>query len=300
MRSVLKGIRDVTADGLASLFFRWPSLEPLLTRTGRLAYQTPLLNLIYRRTRDTLVEKLVARGLQYRRIAFGELQIVMDISEFTTKDYYFSSLLYEPETTRFFLSQLREGEVFIDIGANHGYYTLMAAHLVGDVGKVFAFEPNPQVLAQLKKHISLNEVGHRVMINSLALSDTSRNEVEFFVSNCATNSGLSSLALTESAINRGELSSHNKIMISTSTFDEWLETEKPVRLDLVKIDVEGAEEKVLRGMSKTLATTPPKRIICETTWDSPAHLLLQSYGYSAIPIENGSWGNILYTYESKI
>lgn len=273
-------------------------LEASFAWTGKFAYRLPLVRLLYRRTRDTLVEKMVADGTPYRNLAFGDLRVTLDVSEFTSKDYYFSSVLYEPHTTRFLLSHLREGDVFVDIGANHGYYTLIAAHRVGDAGRVFAFEPNPQVLAQLEKHVLLNDVERRVEISSLALSDRSQNEAEFFVSSCATNSGLSSLVLSESALTRGELSSHNKIVVETRTFDDWVKTKRPARLDLMKIDVEGAEEKVLRGMLTTLASTPPARIICETTWDSPAHLLLQSHGYSAVPIENGSWGNILYTHES--
>ena len=297
----LKRARDLVSGLVASLLYRYAFAEHMFTASGSVAHRLPLIKSLHRKTTDVFLERLIANGEQHRRVTFFNVELTVDVSEFTTKDYYFSSELYEPQTTQFFLSQLREGELFVDIGANHGYYTLLAASRVGTRGKVFAFEPNPKVASQLNNHVALNRFGDRVCIYDFALSDKSDGEVDFFVSNCPGNSGLSSLVLYEHAMEWGHLSSDNKILVRTKTFDEWRDEANLGRVDLVKIDVEGAEEQVLHGMSKTLTNASPRKIICETKRDSPAHAILLSHGYSATPLEvnEGSWGNILYTHRDS-
>jgi FkbM family methyltransferase len=296
-----KGGRNFISETVAELLYRSPAAERMFTAGGRVAHNLPLVKLFHRKTVEAFLEKLAAAGEQHRKVNLCGVKLTLDVSEFTTKDYYFSSVLYEPQTTRFFLGQLKGGELFVDIGANHGYYTLLAASCVGAHGKVFAFEPNPGVALQLNAHVALNGFDDRVDVLDLAVSDKSDDEADFFVSNCPDNSGLSSLVMYEHAQELGHLSPDNKIFVRTTTFDEWSEEAGLARVDLVKIDVEGAEELVLHGMSKTLATRPPRKIICETKCDSPAHAILISHGYTATPLEvnEGSWGNILYTHEGK-
>ena len=101
------------------------------------------------------------------------------------------------------------------------------------------------------------------------------------------------------ALHHGGLSLDEKILVRTESFDEWACTRRLQRIDLMKIDVEGTEEQVLLGMRRTLELVPPREIICETQWDSPAHRLLLHHGYLAMRLEpnlNGSTGNILYVY----
>ena len=112
-----------------------------------------------------------------------------------------------------------------------------------------------------------------------------------------TQSGFGSLvkawALTEVPTER--------ITVRTETFDRWLTTHNVERIDVMKIDVEGAEDLVLRGMSRTLETVPPRYIVCETEWDGPAHHLLTSHDYRGAPLEwmaaDSGYGNILYRRE---
>lgn len=63
---------------------------------------------------------------------------------------------YEKDTARIFADLVREGAVVYDIGANVGFYTLLASQLAGDTGRVFAFEPLPQNLDLLRRHVDLN------------------------------------------------------------------------------------------------------------------------------------------------
>lgn len=296
LKPALKKSRDIVADSAAHLISKAPKLEAIYLRLGLLLSQFYLTRILHRRIVETLVNRCVASGNPYRRLSFNGVEIIADVCQFTARDYYFHSIIYEPLTTDFLLSNLKAGDVFVDIGANSGYYSIMAAQLVGDTGKVFAFEPNPQVLVKLREHISVNGIGKRVISSGLAISDKSSHQVDFFISNIPANSGLSSLVLHEYSVTSGQLSDSHKIPVTTKTLDEWVAENEVGRIDVVKIDVEGAEDKVLRGMKSLLSLRPPRSIICETSWDSPADQLLTSYGYSGVALETNGyrWVNILY------
>jgi len=298
----LKAVRNVVGDSLARLVFHVPQIEQPLLSAGKAVHKIPWLGTLYRRTVDTYIDMIKANGTQFRQISLAGLEMRFDISDFTAGGYYFKAVLYEPQTTRIILTDLREGATFVDIGANVGYYTVIAALLVGSAGKVCAFEPNPEVLRKLKRHIAMNALEERVVVSDVALSDEAQENVAFFVSNCSTNSGCSSLTPSQFALSHGWLSYDHRIMVRTETFDQWAANNRLDRvIDLIKIDVEGAEEKVLRGMINTLATAPPRRIICETKWNSPAHILLLNNGYNAAPLDFAGVGydNILYTHNSS-
>ena len=65
--------------------------------------------------------------------------------------------LYEPETSKFIVKTLKKGDTFIDIGANNGYFSLMASILVGSTGKVYAFEPTPDSFKRLQTNVHVNK-----------------------------------------------------------------------------------------------------------------------------------------------
>src|SRR5437764_1145672 len=72
---------------------------------------------------------------------------------------------YEPAITMLLASDLTEGDVFVDVGAHIGYFTILAAGLVGSTGKVLAFEPEPTNYEQLLRHIKLNDLSNVVVFN---------------------------------------------------------------------------------------------------------------------------------------
>jgi FkbM family methyltransferase len=151
------------------------------------------------------------------------------------------------------------------------------------------------VFRALARHVELNRFGDRVRLYDCALSDTSAEAARFFVSQSPVNNGLSSLLLDE-APGAHQLSGQSAIDVRTLTFDRWLEDVSLDRVDLLKMDVEGAELQVLRGMQRAFDHRRVRRIVCETTWDGPAHRLLVRHGYAATPLEPiGPLINIAYT-----
>lgn len=88
--------------------------------------------------------------------------------------------VYEPKTTSLFKKVIREGDIVVDVGAHIGYYTLLASRLVGDTGKVYAFEPEPRNYDLLLKNLELNNVKNVVAIKK-AVSNK-KGTLKFYLS----------------------------------------------------------------------------------------------------------------------
>lgn len=275
------------AEGCAAALIHVPIMEAPFVRVGSRLSQSAGIGRFYRSVSYRFAERLRSAGTPYRRMSIAGRRLTVDVTEFTTYDLYFNQTRYEPITTDFLIGALAPGDVFVDIGANHGYFTLIAASQVGPAGRVYAFEPNPPVFDQLAAHVRLNGFDDRVRLSDVAQSDAD-GEATFFVSQCRTNSGLSSLAPAAERIEGGSLSPNHTVRVRTETFDGWYGRTKPGRIALVKIDVEGAEDRVLRGMAATLRTGAIHTVVCETTWDGVVHRQLAEAGYAARPLESGA------------
>jgi len=132
------------------------------------------------------------------------------------------------------------GDVVYDLGANVGYYTLLASVLVGDRGHVYSFEPLPTNVAVLKRHIAMNQI-HNCTVLEVAVASTD-GEARFDPSA------------------RGDLahfSSQGSETVRTASLDSLLEHAalRPPRV--MKIDIEGAEFDALRGAARTIETHRP-------------------------------------------
>ena len=158
----------------------------------------------------------------------------------------------EPGLTRRFKETVLPGMMVVDVGANVGMYTLIAARLVGPSGRVISFEPTPRTFAILRDNIQINgllETG-RVELHRVAITDrvgTARLGVH------AANSGHNSLF--------PEGPDLQLIDVATTSLDAALAD--LARVDVVKIDAEGAEPLIWAGMSATVARNPGIRIFIE-------------------------------------
>ncbi len=160
---------------------------------------------------------------------------------------------HELATTSLVLRTLKPGSRFLDLGAHIGWYTLLAARAVGDTGHVWAFEPDPANFALLQRN--LQENGLAAAVTALPAAVT--NAVgEATLTTYKEDSGSASLAerpLTTSA----------HYSVPTTSLDAWAEAADWPEVDLVKIDVEGAELDVLAGMRELVRRLPHLRLIME-------------------------------------
>lgn len=294
MTSVARATYWFTATLCAELVSHLPVLERPMVRVGAAVWHLPKAGRFYRSVAGRYADRLRRSRSQFRRVMVGDTPLILDVTEFTTSTLFFGNVPYEPQTTDYLRQRLRPGAVFADIGANHGYFTMLAASLVGDRGRVFAFEPNPRVCEQLENHVRLNAFEPRVVLLEQALWDE-RGEHRLFVSQWSGNSGVSTLMPDASLIAEGGVSPEQTIPVRTETFDRWLATSGIERVDLVKIDTESSEAQVVRGMSGALQARRVGAVVCETRWDSEAHRLLCESGFVPQPLEtNGRLMNIAY------
>ena len=293
---MLKAVRNAAASAAAWTLYRAPALETPYAYAAHAALGVPGVHTLFRETTDRLVARLVHENRALRRLRIGPVSPVFDVSSFTVKGQYFAHVAYEPGATGAVLNDLREGDVFVDIGANSGYFSVLAALRVGASGRVYAFEPNPAVRRQLERHVELNRIADRVTVSGLALAGEDKDDVRLFVSCWPENDGIASLTPAAETLARGGLRADASIPVSVRRFDTWAQSARPARIDVMKIDVEGAEAQVLAGMSAAFETLRPARIICETPLGSGAVRMLRDRGYrvSTLDAIPGGIPNLLF------
>jgi len=294
-KGIVAGTYRTTAGAMAALVAVFPPLERMLIWVGGKVWTWPRGGRVYRSVADRYAGRLRQRNNCFRRIDIAGVSLMVDVTEFTTSTLFFGRAPYEPHTTAFLRRVLAPGRVFVDIGASHGYFTLIAAALVGQSGRVFAFEPNPRVAGQLDAHVEANAFGDRVLVRREALADAPASGREFFVSTDALNSGLSTLTPDRIDLESGVLSAAHTVRVDVETFDRWRRAAGVAHVDLVKIDAEHAEDLVVSGMADSIATGCIDHVICETTTASRAHRALCAAGFTPEVLEHAAaLSNIAY------
>jgi FkbM family methyltransferase len=159
---------------------------------------------------------------------------------------------YEPPVTRVAQQLTSRGGTVVDAGANWGYFSLLAAAAVGDGGRVLALEPDPRHFERLTRNITLNEFS-QVTPLQIAVGSCDGLVTLIGYPDEAENRGVSRIAGTETSTHGFE--------VRRTSIDALTASER--RVDLVKIDVEGAEVDVLAGMRNGLAATRYASILLE-------------------------------------
>lgn len=168
--------------------------------------------------------------------------------------------LHEFEEMGFLLHVLRPGDVFLDIGANVGSYTVLASGVCG--ARTIAFEPDPASAARLARNVAVNALEPRVDIRRVALGES-----------C----GEAAFTLGRDTMNRlADTNDARTQRVALATLDSQLGAVAPA---LMKIDVEGFETQLLRGAAQTLQRESLKAIIIETV-SAESLALLSAAGFT--------------------
>lgn len=182
---------------------------------------------------------------------------------------------YEYKTQILFSNLVNKGAIVYDVGANVGFYTLLASVLVGPRGRVFAFEPLPRNINYLKKHLQINK-SENVTIIEAAVADTD------------------GLALFEGCIDNasGHLSAKGALEVKVVSLDNLVLKDGFPPPEYIKIDAEGAELSVLHGAKKILADYGPVIFFSGLGYpdlNRQTYAFLNSFGYELHSI----WGEDL-------
>lgn len=198
---------------------------------------------------------LLGRGYRaYQRASRGRRVVAavdgityqLDLGEYIDSSIYFGGC-FEPDTTAAINRLCRPGMTVVDIGANVGCHALRFAKLVGDSGRVVAFEPMAWARAKLLRNIELNGFGN-ITVESVALSDSPGSREAYFRSSWQGSE-------------ESDPASLRRDTITFDTLDGYAERNGIGRVDMVKLDVDGHEFKVMRGARRTLAAHRPLILI---------------------------------------
>lgn len=157
---------------------------------------------------------------------------------------------YEPGTIHIFQRLCPSGGVVVDVGANLGLYALLAARRVGPTGRVIAIEPDPRSVSYLRHNILANGFPHIIQVEPVAAGDHLGTAPLYLDPDYAA----------RSSTNSGHHAHSSTVDVPLRTLDHLLQGTS--RLDLIKLDVEGAEMPVLRGARYVLERFRPW-VICE-------------------------------------
>ena len=156
-----------------------------------------------------------------------------------------SSMMHEKTIVNLVKNEIKKGDVVIDIGAHIGYYTVLFAKLVGPEGKVFAFEASPTNFEILKKNISVN--GYKnVILNNKAVSDKNGKLTLYITGRTSTENFLFK---PENFTNSSKIK--QTVEIDSITLDDYFQ-DFDGEINFLKMDISGAEPRVMKGMSSIL------------------------------------------------
>ncbi len=161
---------------------------------------------------------------------------------------------FENAERQFVENFLTDGMLMLDIGAHHGFYTILGSKKVGASGRVIAFEPSPRECGRLIRHIKLNRC-HNVVIEPFALGND-RGEATLFVVD-GKDTGCNSLRPPAGS------EAIREVPVQVQRLDDYLERQAIHRVDFMKIDVEGGELDLLTAAARLLRREPRPVIMCE-------------------------------------
>ena len=222
------------------------------------------------------------------------LKIKVDLCDWIQQQIYF--LDYSDQNGINFLKKtLQKGDYFLDIGANIGGFSLVASKLVGDNGKVFAFEAVKHIKRRLDDNIKRNKLKNITVIKGAVFDKNT--ELELFLSN-KKNSGMSSIL-------RHTNESGLKETVMGIRIDDFFKNEKIPKIKLIKLDIEGAEINAIAGMAETLSRYKPlvlmeisDGIISNSSYEKESiFTLMKTFNYSCQSIDKQ--GNIIKIKENK-
>ncbi len=197
------------------------------------------------------------------RLPFGAWWLAQD-------DFLGGAILsggFEDAEYHFVQSFLQPGMTVLDVGAHHGFYTLLASRKVGPSGRVLAFEPSPRERRRLRQHLRLNRC-RNVCVEAFALG-ASPGEAELFLVR-GSQTGCNSLRPPQVA------EPTETLRVLVETLDRLLQRQQIERVDFIKMDVEGAEWGVLQGAAQLLGRRPRPVVLCEVQ-----DIRTQPWGYRA-------------------
>ena len=260
---------------------------PLLGALGFLSRKTPYFRGKWRVT-GFIFERWLLRSRKQQTIKLARgMRIHCKLWDEVQNAIWWNGPNYERKESKFIRRYLKPGMVFFDVGSNVGYYTLLAAPIVGKDGKVHAFEPVSEQHADLRANLERNKLKNVVPERLIITDRAGTMEINL---GSEDNAGTASVNLVYRENRPTE-------RVDCTTLDAYLHERGVTRLDVLKIDVEGHEPFVLRGMTETLRKLRPLLLVevrgdmLEEVGSSREALFEQiaAHDYAPYALTRGGW-----------
>jgi FkbM family methyltransferase len=203
---------------------------------------------IQRKSKKLIREYILKKDF-IKTTKFG-FKIKLDVSRDVDKHFYWGE--FEVDIINFLKSLLIDCSVFFDIGANIGIYTLLASKHIRKGGTVYSFEPSDWAYERLMENLQLNE-SKNVEVLKIAVSNFTGSKQFYICEDDAYNSLISTPMKEVQKV----------VEVKSISIDDFCIEHKIVKIDILKIDVEGADYLVLKGAQNILRSDKPPLIICE-------------------------------------
>jgi FkbM family methyltransferase len=188
----------------------------------------------------------------------GNMKMFVDTRDHVLAPHLITDGYWESWITLAMLRALKPGMVAVDVGANYGYFSILMGRCVGRTGKVVAFEPNPDMATLARKSLWISGIRQVDEVRDEAAYSTTGEQVRFFIPD---ERPMNARVVTEAPY-AGTL-----IDVPTVRLDDVL----PDKVDFIKIDAEGGEREIWRGMSKTIENNRQLQIFLEFNPKRTAH-----------------------------
>lgn len=232
--------------------------RPVARNTSRLSFLGKLgmalarlcRPLPYFRGRHRILDMLLPNEAVRTASIYGA-RMPLDLADFVQRQMFIGS--FEDEETKWVKRLLRRGMTAVDVGANVGYYSALAAQRVGPTGRVIAFEPNPSAFGSLRRWIEANSIAQAKCFQ-IAISNTP-GKLTLYVPPASEHHNNANL------ISGG--AGDTSVVVPACTLDSMLETLAINRVDFLKVDVEGYELRVMEGAERSIRAGRIRAILAE-------------------------------------
>jgi len=224
-------------------------------RQRQVLVRIPGVLAVYRSISGLLLSTRTEDGFPCARV--NGLKMFLDPAEEASHAGAFLWGEYEPATTAVFMAMVTDGDVVVDVGAHWGYFTLLAATLCGERGRVFAFEPHPRNFDLLTKNIRVNRLTNVVAIQKAVANHTGTTKL--FQARSTAGHSLCSIP-PEWRLAGGP--AKEAMVVDTVALDDFC-AQSCVVPRLIKMDIEGAEPLALAGMRRLIERNPLLVLITE-------------------------------------
>jgi FkbM family methyltransferase len=193
---------------------------------------------------------------------FTGQKIYVDTRDISIAPHLMLDGVWEEEFTRIIRPYFKPDSVFFDVGANFGYYGLLAGTAITNQGSIHFFEPNPLLADLISKSVSVNGLLHRASVVQKAVGS---QQGQLTLNIPGTYFGSATVTNDRAVLDVIGDDKLQTVRVDQTSLDDYARQKKLKRVDVMKIDVEGFEEMVYDGMSHIIKTNPDLVVFLEFT-----------------------------------